>query len=99
GWGGGCLLRRHRLQPDAAHVMARLNLVRRWDRHMAFGNGEAAASGERAAGRKVDQLRNAARNRGELAALLRKQAWTGREQAQRVGMHAMGEHRLGRAAL
>src|SRR6185369_6455584 len=60
---------------------------------------EAAASRKRAAGRKVDQLRNAARDRGQLLALARKQAWTGREQAERVGMHAVREHGAGRAAL
>src|SRR6185369_14449190 len=99
GWGGGCLRRRHRIQPDAARVMARFHLVWRRDGHMAFGDREAAAPGERTTGRQVDQLRNAACDRGQLLTLLRKQAWTGREQAQRVGMHTVREHRVGRAAL
>ena len=77
---------RDRVEADAARRVARLDLDRRRRRGAAGRDGPAAAVGERAAGRQVDQLGHAARNRRQAGAARRAEARPRAEQAARVRM-------------
>jgi hypothetical protein len=87
--GGG-----HRVQPDAAHLLAVRQPRGRRPGDVAGGMVKRAAARERATGRQVDQFGHAAADGGQPAAARCAQARAGGEQALRVGVHPVGEHGL-----